>query len=93
VAQEDALTYQEPPDWYHPVRQTLGAIQVEAGKFPEAEKTFRDDLKAYWNNGWSLYGLAQALEKQGKGKEAVEVRKAFSKAFAQADVTLTSSRK
>jgi tetratricopeptide (TPR) repeat protein len=93
VKREDALIYQEPPDWHHPVRQTLGAVLFEAGKPADAEKIFREDLKAYANNGWSLYGLYQSLDKQGKNAEAAAAKKEFEKAFARADVKLNSARK
>jgi tetratricopeptide (TPR) repeat protein len=89
---EDNLLYQEPPDWYHPARQVLGGILLEAGKPVLAEQRFREDLKMYRNNGWSLFGLYQALEVQGKTKEAMQVKKEFDKAFAKADVKLKSSR-
>lgn len=89
---EDNLLYQEPPDWYHPTRQVLGAILLEAKKPALAEQRFREDLNQYRNNGWSLYGLYQSLELQGKKKEAMEVKKEFDKAFAKSDVTLKSVR-
>jgi len=89
---EDNLLYQEPPDWYHPSRQVLGAILLEAKKPALAEQRFREDLNQYRSNGWSLFGLYQSLEAQGKKKEAVQVKKAYDKAFAQADVTLKSVR-
>lgn len=89
---EDNLLYQEPPDWYHPTRQVLGAILLEAKKPALAEQRFREDLNQYRKNGWSLYGLYQSLQAQGKKKEAAEVKKEFDKAFAKADITLKSVR-
>lgn len=89
---EDNLLYQEPPDWYLPVRQTLGSILLEAKKPALAEQRFREDLKQYRNNGWSLYGLYQSLEAQGKKSEAIAVKKEFEKAFAKADIKLTAAR-
>lgn len=89
---EDNLLYQEPPDWYHPTRQVLGAILLEAKKPALAEQRFREDLNQYRKNGWSLYGLYQSLETQGKKKEAMEIKKEFDKAFAKADITLKSVR-
>ena len=93
IKREDGLVYQEPPDWHHPVRQTLGAILIEAGKPAEAEVIFREDLGMYWKNGWGLFGLSQSLEMQGKKSEAAATKKEFEKAFAKADVKLTSARK
>jgi len=89
---EDNLLYQEPPDWYHPSRNVLGGILLEAKKPALAEQRFREDLNQYRNNGWSLFGLYQSLEAQGKKKEAMEVKKEFDKAFAKADITLKSVR-
>jgi len=89
---EDNLLYQEPPDWYHPTRQVLGAILLEAKKPALAEQRFREDLNQYRKNGWSLYGLYQSLQAQGKKKEAMEVKKEFDLAFTKADITLKSVR-
>lgn len=92
MEEEDNLLYQEPPDWYHPTRQVLGAILLEANKPALAEQRFREDLKQYRNNGWSLYGLYLSLEAQGKKSEAAKVKKEFNRAFAKADITLKSVR-
>jgi hypothetical protein len=89
---EDSLLYQEPPDWYHPVRQVLGSILMEANKPALAEQRFREDLKSYRNNGWSLYGLYQSQLAQKKTKEAQLTKKEFDKAFGKADVTLKAVR-
>lgn len=82
----------DPPLWYSPVRQSFGAILLEVGRKAEAEQMYREDLKIYPNNGWSLYGLAQSLQVQGKTKEAQEVQQRFEKAWKYADVKLTASR-
>ena len=66
VAAEDALLYNEPADWFYPVRETLGGALLRAGKFAEAESVFRDDLKHNPNNPRSLFGLTQALKAQKK---------------------------
>jgi tetratricopeptide (TPR) repeat protein len=92
VRYEDALIYQEPADWHAPVRQTLGAVLLEAGRPDEAESVFWEDLRKNPENGWSLFGLAQALEAQGKTGEAKHARNRFRKAWHDADVTLTSAR-
>lgn len=85
---EDGLLYQEPPDWYYPVRETLGNVLLKAGKLKDAEKMFNEDLKMYPENGWSLGGLYRALRSQGRTKEAEAVRARFDKAFAGADENL-----
>ena len=92
VRYEDGLIYQEPADWHAPVRQSLGAVLLEAGRADEAEAIFWQDLRNNPENGWSLFGLAQALEAQGKKEQADAVRSRFQKAWQSADVTLTSAR-
>ena len=63
---EDAGLYFEPPKWYYPIRHSLGAALLKAGQHAEAEKVYREDLRRFPENGWSLFGLAQALRAQGK---------------------------
>jgi tetratricopeptide (TPR) repeat protein len=92
VAIQDSLPYIEPPAWYFPVRQTLGAVLLEAGRAEEAEAVYRQDLEQYRANGWSLFGLMKALEAQGKADEAAEVQAEFEEAWQHADVELESSR-
>jgi tetratricopeptide (TPR) repeat protein len=92
VELESTLRYDEPPTWFYPVRQNLGAILIEAGKFAEAEKVYREDLEEIPENGWALYGLYQALSFQNKSEEAEEVRKRFEEAWKYADIELKSSR-
>jgi tetratricopeptide (TPR) repeat protein len=89
---EEALTYQEPPDWPSPVRQTLGAVLLQAGRADEAETVYWDDLKKNPGNGWSLYGLVQALKAQQKTDEAAAIDARFREAWKQSDITLSSSR-
>jgi len=92
VAEQDSHWFTEPPPWYFPVRQSLGAVLLQAGRPGEAEQVYREDLRRNPGNGWSLYGLAASLSAQGKTAEAVQVDESFRKAWAQADVTLTASR-
>jgi tetratricopeptide (TPR) repeat protein len=89
---EDNLIYNEPPDWHVPVRQSLGAVLLDAGRFAEAESIYWQDLSRNRENGWSLFGLTQTLRAQGKEEQAVMVEKRFRKAWKRADVTLTASR-
>jgi len=89
---EDDQLYTEPPDWYYPIRHSLGPLLLRAGRPAEAEQLYREDLKRFPENGWSLFGLAQALRAQGKEAEAVKVDARFARAWAGADVTLTASR-
>jgi tetratricopeptide (TPR) repeat protein len=91
VAEEDSLHYDEPPAWYYPVRQSLGAALLKAGKPADAEAVYRTDLKRYPDNGWSLYGLAEALNARGRVSEGLKVKKRFARAWARADVKLSGS--
>ncbi|MCC6861220.1 MAG: hypothetical protein IT158_21820 [Bryobacterales bacterium] len=92
ISIDDGLLYSEPPDWPNPPRHNLGAVLLEAGRAEEAEKVYREDLKRHRDNGWSLFGLAQSLRKQGREKEASEVMERFDKAWKRADVKLAASR-
>jgi len=91
VRLQDALIYDEPPAWYYPVRQSLGAVLLTAGRASDAEAVYREDLKRNPENGWSLFGLAQALRAQGKTTDATGVDERFRRAWARADVVLTAS--
>jgi tetratricopeptide (TPR) repeat protein len=92
VSMQDALVYMEPPPWYYPVRQALGAVLLDAGRPGDAEAVYRIDLKKYPENGWSLFGLAQSLEQQGRADDAALVQRGFVTAWQQADVMLPASR-
>ena len=89
---EDDLKYNEPADWHYPVRQSLGAVLLDAGKYEDAEAVYRQDLENFPKNGWSLYGLWQSLSEQGRAEEAREVRAQFREAWKYADFNLTASR-
>ena len=89
---EDSGLYFEPPKWYYPIRHSLGAALVKAGRHAEAEKVYREDLRRFPENGWSLFGLARALRAQGKKSEAAAAEARFRKAWPNTDVTLTASR-
>jgi tetratricopeptide (TPR) repeat protein len=87
---QDALHYDEPTPWYYPVRESLGAALLAAGRAGEAERVFTEDLRRNPNNGWSLYGLAASLK--AEGRDDSDARRRFSTAWARSDVKLTSSR-
>ena len=89
---EDGLAYNEPPDWFFPVRHSLGAVFLEAGRPADAEQVYRADLEIFPENGWSLYGLQKSLEMQDKNGEAAEVEQRFKEAWAWSDIELTASR-
>ena len=89
---EDALIYQEPPDWHAPARQNLGAVLLDAGRADEAEAVFWEDLRKNPDNGWSLAGLVQALKAQGKDDDAARAEARLKKAWKDSDLALTTSR-
>jgi tetratricopeptide (TPR) repeat protein len=88
VAALDALNYDEPPGWFYPVRESLGAALLLAGKAADAENVFREDLLRNPRNGRSLFGLAESLMKQGKTDEARSATKEFEAAWNHADTKL-----
>jgi len=91
VAAQDLLAYDEPPTWYYPVRETLGAALLADGKAADAERVFRDDLKYNPKNGRSLFGLWKAIEAQGHKTDAVRAAAAFRRVWIAADTPLTLS--
>ncbi|HKG12969.1 MAG TPA: hypothetical protein VKB12_06505 [Pyrinomonadaceae bacterium] len=90
VAAEDALAYDEPPGWYHPLsRESLGGALVLDKQYAEAEAVFREDLRRNRRNGRSLFGLAESLKAQGKTREAELVGRELKSAWKNADTRLT----
>lgn len=89
---EDGMVYTEPPTWFYPVRHSLGKALLAAGRPAEAEQAYREDLKRFPDNGWSLFGLAQSLEAQGRRAAAAEARQQFAQAWRVGDVRLVGSR-
>jgi len=88
VAMQDALSYDEPPAWYYPVRESLGAALLRAGDSAEAERVFREGVRRSPRNGRMLFGLMKSLEAQKKSEEAEWVRKEYEAAWAKADIAL-----
>ena len=91
VALQDALPYTEPPFWYYPTRQSLGAALLADGRAAEAQLVFEADLEQYPMNGWSLYGLTKALSAQGQTASAEATRQRFNTVWQFSDVTLSTS--
>lgn len=86
----DGMEYAEPEIFPFSPRHWLGAILLETGRFEEAERIYLEDLEDHPRNGWSLYGLMQALKNQGKPYS--EVKDAFNQSWARSDTWITSSR-
>ncbi|HLZ91114.1 MAG TPA: hypothetical protein VKQ28_05315 [Candidatus Acidoferrum sp.] len=77
VAIQDTLKYNEPQDWFYPVRESLGAVLLKLGDAAGAEQVFRADLERNPRNPRSLFGLEQALKVQEKSYDAGFVKKQF----------------
>lgn len=92
VRLQDGLLYNEPPDWYFPVRHVLGAMLLDAGRPKEAEVVYADDLRRNPGNGFSLLGLQTALERQDRQADALAVAARFERSWSDATHELTSSR-
>ena len=88
---EDNLVYDEPPGWMIPVRHSMGALLMEAGHYKEAEKLYREDQKDHPKNGWSLLGLKQSLEAQGRKEEAMVLVPQIDEAWKRVAERPTSS--
>lgn len=85
VVAEEALLYQEPPDWSFPVRHELGAMQLKAGQAEDAARTFTEDLIVWPENGYALQGLREALVAQGRNADATALNARIDAAWAHAD--------
>jgi tetratricopeptide (TPR) repeat protein len=88
VEKEDALNYDEPPDWHIPVRETLGGVLLSSGDYAEAETVFRAELRKNPRNGRALFGLHESLKAQGEDYAAQLVWKEFEAAWKNADTQL-----
>jgi tetratricopeptide (TPR) repeat protein len=88
---EDALNYNEPPDWFFSVRHHLGAIQLDAGQYQDAIKTYKQDLENLPKNGWALKGLSAAYSKLGDLSSQNETENRFNNAWMTSDIELNSS--
>jgi tetratricopeptide (TPR) repeat protein len=92
VAIEDTIPYDEPPGWHAPVRHSLGAVLLADGRAADAEAVYREELRRNPGNGWSLHGLALALEAQDRADDAADARRQRDGAWQHADVQLVASR-
>jgi tetratricopeptide (TPR) repeat protein len=88
VAIQDSLKYDEPPDWFYPVRESLGAVLLLNGNAAEAEKVFREDLDRNPRNPRSLFGLAETLRAQNRAYDAQFVDKQFQTNWKSAEIKL-----
>src|SRR5262249_44765321 len=91
IEAQDKLNYTEPPDWYYPVRESLGASLLAGGNPKEAEQDFREDLRRNPRNPRSLFGLKESLRAQNLENDAAWVDREFQKAWKHADSQLRIS--
>jgi predicted Zn-dependent protease len=85
VALEDALQYQEPPDWSFPSRHELGNVLLRAKKAEQAEAVFQADLINWPESGYALEGLHRAMVAQGKTREAAPLEARIRNAWRHAE--------
>jgi predicted negative regulator of RcsB-dependent stress response len=81
VAVQDTLKYDEPQDWFFPVRESLGGVLLMSGDAKGAEQVFREDLARNLRNPRSLFGLHRALKAQDRNSDAWFVEQEFRKAW------------
>jgi tetratricopeptide (TPR) repeat protein len=91
VRMQDALNFNEPPDWPQSMRLYWGAALLKAGRAKDAEAVYREELRDLHDNGWALFGLWQSVRNQGRGAEAEEIRERFERDWKNADVILSAS--
>ncbi|GJM33618.1 MAG: hypothetical protein DHS20C18_26190 [Saprospiraceae bacterium] len=89
---EDALNYNEPPDWFFSVRHHLGPVLLKMDDYAAAETLYTTDLALFPETGWALNGLYESLIGQGKTEEAQKIKKRFEKAWQYADLELAASK-
>jgi tetratricopeptide (TPR) repeat protein len=78
---EDGIWYQEPPYWYYPVRQSLGAALYRAGDYRGARQAYQDALAQYPNNGWALFGLIKVYQALGDRPNEAAASAAFNRSW------------
>jgi len=88
VEMQDRFTYDEPPAWYYPVRESLGAALLRAGEPAKAESVFREGVRRTPHDGWMLFGLLESLKSQKKQQDAYWVKRELDAAWAKSDVVL-----
>src|SRR5262249_6813716 len=88
VTLQDGLTYDEPPPWFYPIRESLGGALLRSGQAARAEAVFREGLRRGPRNGRPLFGLVQSLQAQQKSDAAELVQREFEAAWKHSDVTL-----
>lgn len=89
VANQDKLRYNEPPDWYFPIRESLGVVLLQNQQNKEAEEVFRQALNKHPRSGRALFGLFKSLQAQSRETDAFWIRRAFEQAWRNSDTPLS----
>ena len=89
---EDALNYQEPPDWFFSIRHELGDVLTDASKYQDAIKTYSEDLTWWPKNGWALSGLKKVFTLTKNATELNKVEKQITDVWRYADTELHGSK-
>ncbi len=92
VELHEGLNYDEPEPLNFGAHHWLGAALLEAGRPADAERVYRASLAKHPHNGWSVFGLEQALRAQGREAEAAEARAWFEEVWSETDTLIRSSR-
>ena len=90
VEAEDAVNYNEPPDWDLPTREWLGRALLTDGRYAEAEKVYRDELVKHPKNGRALFGLIESLKKQKRDKDVRNFQTVFQRVWSKSDTPLAA---
>jgi tetratricopeptide (TPR) repeat protein len=85
---QDREGYSEPPLFWKPMREALGAAYFRAGRYDAAERAFRAAIAHDRDDPRALFGLARTLEREGRASEASAIDARFAYAWRQADSTL-----
>lgn len=85
---QDQLYYNEPPDWYFPIRESLGGLLLRSKRYPEAELILKDDLEKHPRNGRALFGLWKSLQAQSKWTDAFWIKRELDKAWKYSTTSL-----
>jgi tetratricopeptide (TPR) repeat protein len=89
IKEEDSLAYDEPPQWFHPLRESMGGFLLRIGNHVDAGGLFHADLERNKLSGRSLFGLMESLKAQKKNTAAAAARREFETAWKNADTKLS----
>ena len=88
VKMEDALNYNEPPDWFFSIRHHLGRIHTLNGQKRLAIELYLEDLERLPKNGWAYHGIKTAYEILNDKENAERYDTLFKESWKHADFEL-----